>query len=226
MSQEMHPREAIGAHVLGALDAEEAADLRLHLTGCRECRVEYDRLSRLPDVLALVPEEAWTSPPRPSELGLQRLLSRMHAERRTARRRLVGGAVAAGVAAAAAVGVGVLIGTLGAGDPASTQAGGVQTTAGSWQLDGHNPALDISGEITVVPVRWGSQLNVTLDGVKPGQRCRLVVVDEHGRRWDGGSWTVSYGGHFYWSGGVAIADDRIARVNVVTARGLRLLSLT
>ena len=226
MSQEMHPREAIGALVLGALDAEEAADVRLHLGGCRVCRAEHDRLSRLPDLLAVVPEEAWTSPPRPSELGLQRLLSRMRAERRTTRRRLVGGAVAAGVAAAAAVSVGVLIGTLGAGDAGSPQAGGVQTTARPWQLNGHNAALDVSGEITVVPVRWGSQLNVTLDGVKPGQRCRLVVVDDRGRRWDGGSWTVSYRDHFYWSGGVAVADDRIARVNVVTAGGRRLLSLT
>jgi hypothetical protein len=233
VSQTTHPGEAIGPFVLGALEAEEEAEVRRHVAGCPACRREYDQLAGLPALLATMPEEGWTCPPKPSELGLQRLLARVRSERVIARRRVARRGVAAGVAAAAVAAIAVLAGVLGLADRDSPQAGpGPSPTAATWGLQGRNAALGISGRVTVVPVEWGSRLDVSLAGVKPGQRCRLVVLDVHGRRWDGGSWTVAYGsdgydsGQFSWSGSVAIADDHIEQVEVVTTGGRRLLTLT
>jgi hypothetical protein len=65
-----------------------------------------------------------------------------------------------------------------------------------------------------------------LHGVPAGEQCRLVVYDDTGNSWTAGSWTVTHASEFYWSGGVAISGNRIAKVAVVTSQGNRLLSLS
>ncbi|WP_432929475.1 zf-HC2 domain-containing protein [Microbispora sp. CA-135349] len=50
-------RISLGAHVLGALDAEETAEVEAHLETCAACREELDELSGLPPLLALVSAE-------------------------------------------------------------------------------------------------------------------------------------------------------------------------
>jgi hypothetical protein len=52
MSSE-HPRSAIGAYALGALDPDEAAAVRRHLETCPECAAEHDALAPLPGLLSL-----------------------------------------------------------------------------------------------------------------------------------------------------------------------------
>ncbi|MEV7805142.1 zf-HC2 domain-containing protein [Microbispora sp. NPDC088329] len=50
-------RISLGAHVLGALDAVETAEVEAHLETCAACRKELDELSGLPPLLALVSAE-------------------------------------------------------------------------------------------------------------------------------------------------------------------------
>ncbi|GGO29213.1 hypothetical protein GCM10010116_58510 [Microbispora rosea subsp. aerata] len=50
-------RISLGAHVLGALDAEETAEVEAHLEGCAACRAELAELSGLPPLLARVTAE-------------------------------------------------------------------------------------------------------------------------------------------------------------------------
>jgi hypothetical protein len=97
-------------------------------------------------------------------------------------------------------------------------------TAPTWRLSGRSADGSVWGSVTVIPVAWGSRMELRLDGVHPGQKCSLVVTDSAGKAWDGGSWRVSYN-DFSWTGGVALADDDIAAVKVVADNGDTLLAL-
>jgi hypothetical protein len=67
MNEQSHPwREDLGAYLVGALDADEAARMRRHLEECAECRAEYAELVPVVDLLAKVPAEALASEATPS----------------------------------------------------------------------------------------------------------------------------------------------------------------
>ena len=115
-------RTSLGAYVLGALDLDEAAEMRRHLQECPECAAERDALGELPALLSVAGgADAAVSEPLSAAFE-ERLLdayAREHAS--TASRRHMGrlrrwlrprwlavGATAAVAAAAVAVGVVVL----------------------------------------------------------------------------------------------------------------------
>jgi anti-sigma factor RsiW len=227
MTEHDEIRESLGAYVLdGALDTTETAEVTAHLHTCESCLHEYSRLAGLPNALALVPAEA-CEPAPPSDLLLGRLLARLaveqKADRRAQRRRLIAGSVAAAVTAAVIGGVSV--GLLRNGTDSSVANPDTVQTAPSWRLSGISADGSVWGSVTVIPVAWGSRMELRLDGVHPGQRCSLVVTDSSGKVWDGGSWRVSYGKDFSWTGGVALADDDIAEVKVLANNGDTLLAL-
>ncbi len=226
MNGETHPRHELAALVLGALEQSEAQKVQEHGAVCRECRQELRDLTSLRDVLSTVPAEGWPSPPRPSDVTLIRLLRKVRIERHRSRRRLVASAVVAGAAAAALVAVGVLLGLRDSGSATATHGVSTVGQPASWRLSGTDSTKSMKGEATVVARPWGSRLNLELHGVPTGQRCRLIVYDSSGEKWSGGSWTVTYATQFYWSGGVAIPGDQIARVTIATESGHRLLTLT
>jgi predicted anti-sigma-YlaC factor YlaD len=63
-----HPLHDLGAYVLGALPADEEAQIREHLARCDECRREHGRLSALPALLDLgeaEPDRPAVEPPSP-----------------------------------------------------------------------------------------------------------------------------------------------------------------
>jgi anti-sigma-K factor RskA len=120
-------RVTLGAYVLGALDVEEAAEMRRHIQECPECAAERDALSPLPGLLSLAggAEAAVNEPLSPAfEERLLDAYAREHAgtpNRRIGRLRralrprwLAVGGAAAVAAAAAAVAVVVFSG----GEPA------------------------------------------------------------------------------------------------------------
>jgi predicted anti-sigma-YlaC factor YlaD len=226
MTEHDEIRESLGVYVLGALGTAETAEVTAHLDGCESCRLDYSRLAGLPDALALVPPEAWKPAP-PSDLLLGRLLTRLSAEqqtdRRAQRRRLVAGSVAAAVAAAIIGGASVT--WLRTATDSSAANPDTAQTAASWRLSGTSADGEIWGSVTVIPVAWGSRMELRLDGVHAGQECRLVVTDTSGKVWDGGSWRVSYAKDFSWTGGVALADSDIAGVKVLADNGDTLLAL-
>jgi anti-sigma factor RsiW len=61
-------RSAVGAYALGALDPDEAAEVRRHLEVCAECAAEHDALAPLPGLLSLAggAEEAVNQPLSPA----------------------------------------------------------------------------------------------------------------------------------------------------------------
>jgi anti-sigma factor RsiW len=62
-------RHLVAAHVLGALDADEAAAVRAHVAACRDCATEHARLAPLPGLLTLASgAEAAAAEPPPAAL--------------------------------------------------------------------------------------------------------------------------------------------------------------
>jgi anti-sigma factor RsiW len=61
-------RPLLGAYVLGALEAEEAAAVRAHVAACPACAAEHARLAPLPGLLTLAEgaRQATADPPSPA----------------------------------------------------------------------------------------------------------------------------------------------------------------
>ncbi len=159
----------VGAYVLGALDPAERREAEAHLARCPDCAAEVAEFRGLPGRLARLPADEVAAGPvmAPPEL-FARVSAAVHRPAR--RRRLaVAGAAAVLVAGAAAWAA------TGGAEVHTAVAGGVRmSVAAEEHAD-------------------GSALDVTVAGLPAGVDCRLVVVDDAGRRHGAGRWTT-YGG--------------------------------
>lgn len=217
-------RVALGALVIGALDVDEAAEVRAHLDGCEECRAEYDELRQMPRLLGLITlTDATEGPEEPSKHLKEDILNRTIDERRGARRRRIGWNVGGGVAiaaAAAAIGFGIADGATAAQplDPS------VQFLAAA------DPATGIRGQVKVDRVAWGTKLELQLAGVTAGETCSLVAVSTSGEREITATWRVppasGDGTYLAVPGAAALTPELIDTFEVVTASGSTVLSLT
>jgi len=227
---------ALGAYVLGALEREERSALEAHLEMCDICRPELDRLSLLPGLLSRLtlgeaevldtaesepvelnpvePEPAETSAPleRPlkpapaySSAPLERALFEVARERRRSRLTRAAAVAAALVLAAAVVVGGPLMGGDGGDVPAPLTASASDLRTG----------VHGSAELTREP--WGTRVELSLDGVRPGEHCRLVARATGGRSEVAATWRAGYLGTADVPGAVAIPADRLTSLDVVTA---------
>lgn len=193
-----HLREALGAYVLGALEADEHDAVTEHLRECAECREERDRLAILPPLIAHADGlEIPAAPPAIEERLLDRVAaSRPH--RRTHRRPRfnVRTALVAGLA-------GLLIGAaatalaLSLGD----DGGASQQAVRKYQLvlAGTSGA---SGGAELQPGRGGTEVHLWVKGLPPGSKAVYEV------RCEGARWSAS--------AGTFRADDRGRAVVVLT----------
>jgi hypothetical protein len=237
---------ALGAYVLGALEREERARLEEHLETCAICREELDRLAPLPGLLSrLTLDEAEvleTTEPLPAELGpadvdpaeldpaepqraelsvplagvlppapahsaapLERALFEVARERRRSRLRRAAAVAAALVLAAVAV-----VGTPLLGDDGRDEPAPLTAAASDLQTGVHG-----SAELTREP--WGTRIELSLAGVRPGEHCRLVARAAGGRSEVAATWRAGYLGTADVPGAVAIPADRVTSLDVVTA---------
>jgi hypothetical protein len=193
-----HPREELGAWVLGALDETDRAAVEAHLAGCETCRAESEELRAMSVMLREVPPEALLDgPPEGGDLLLRRAVARIGAEREreTVRRRSALAAVAA-VAASALVGGGVVAGRLTdeppvvAGPPV-TVTPTPSAVPGTQVLTASDDTTGAALDAQVVPARGWVRISVQVSGIPAGQRCRIVVVSRDGTRQEAGSWLVN-----------------------------------
>lgn len=212
---------ALGAYVLGALEREERARLEEHLETCAICREELDRLAPLPGLLSrLTLDEAdvldtaepsvplaGALPPAPahSAAPLERALFAVARERRRSRLMRASAVAAALVLAAVALVGGPLLDDDGGDGPAPLTA-----AASDLQTGVHG-----SAELTREP--WGTRVELSLAGVRPGEHCRLVARAVGGRTEVAATWRAGYLGTAEVPGAVAIPADRLASLDVVTA---------
>lgn len=196
----------VGAYVLGALDPVERADFERHLSTCAPCGDELSGLAGLPGLLGrLTPAEAEESAFPPPTRLLDGMLARA-GHRRDRRRRLL--ATAAAVVIIAGAGAGI----------AATQGGDHATrlTATSGPVTAH---------ATVHAAAAGINVDLQLDGVPAGLRCRLVVVGADGTQIGAGSWYASYDGKAGVEETAAIARDQVTSLRIETLTGTLLVAI-
>jgi len=198
-------RQALGVYVLGAIDPAERAQVDEHLATCLECREELASLAGLPAMLRKVPvaeAERLAAPEQDPELAgvpsaelLTSLMARTASVRRVHRWRTLASAAAVAIVA---LGGGAAVATAlqSSGSPGGAPGPPGVTTA--WhQTSGTGP---MAGAHLIVRYRnepWGTEMMVSVAGLRPGSVCQLRVTDATGGTSVVGSWTAWPGNSWY-----------------------------
>ncbi|UOY00323.1 anti-sigma factor family protein [Blastococcus sp. PRF04-17] len=201
------PADGLGAYLLGALDPAERRQLDRHLAECPECAAELDELRGLPALLDRVdPDDLRPVPVAPSADLFERMSAAAGTTGRHRRRAL--GLVAAAV---------LVLGGVGAGVATWAGAPGEQTVSA---VEG-----PVEVRITATPAEDGVELHVAVAGMRPGELCQLVAVDESGGRHPAGQWPVSADGDGEWVGWADVDAGALAGVAVLGDGGRELARL-
>jgi hypothetical protein len=189
----------IGAYVLGALDAAERRATEQHLETCATCRQALLEFAHLPGLLYAVPlGDIESDEPEPAPLQLPR---------RRGRRRWL-------LAAAAAMIVGGVLGWQAIDHPESTTwtatngVGGIDTTA---QLTGRG---------------WGTDIELRMTDLKPGEHCMLIVHGRDGTVETAGWWAAPSDYRADVPASTSIPLNDIDRLEVVTAENTVLSTMS
>lgn len=216
------PRIALGAYVLGALDAADRGEVESHLAGCSDCRAELAGMASLPDALALVAAPAALALAaeggEPVGSLVERTMARLGRARR--RRRLalrLGTAAAAATIAMLAGAVAVLVASR---PPAATPA-----TAAALHLSGSDPSTGVTASVELYAEPWGAVTRLSVSGVSQGERCELVVVGRDGSQDVAGTWSVGYSGAVEVDGATSFTPDQVTSVSVLTTSGDTMIAL-
>jgi hypothetical protein len=189
---------ALGAYVLGALSPEERRSFEEHLDGCPLCTAELAEFAGIPALLDRVrPEDLQPVAVTPSP----ELFDRVSAAARVTpvpvprRRRWL--LVAAAVLVLVGAGTGAIVwATSGGSDTVTASSGPVHAT------------LAVTGQ------EEGTVLELTVDGLRPGETCRMVAVDEEGEWHPAGDWAVDGDGDGTWRGWADVQRDDLREVHV------------
>ena len=227
----------LGAYALGALDPGEAADFeRRHLQTCAQCRFDLNELVALRDSLDEVPPEAFLEgPPEGGDLLLQKTLRRVRDEeervaparsgRSSSRRGLA--LVAAAVLVVAALGGGVLVGRQTAPDNGGAVAAPPSNVPGTKTVQARDPKTGVQLAASISPFQGWVKTDVSVKGVKAGEKCLLQVVTKDGKAVTAGSWQVSEKWEsqgFELDGSALVAPDDVKSIDIVTVDGRKLVS--
>ncbi|MFI6602824.1 zf-HC2 domain-containing protein [Nonomuraea sp. NPDC050536] len=241
-------RLSLGAHALGALEADEALEIDLHLATCEVCGAELMELAGVTAFLGKVSERDIDLVSSPPKQVLDRLLN---ARAKRTRRSRVLLAVAAS-AAAIAVG-GTTWSVVQHDNPAQTAGTSAQapqdraaSTPGPFDAkvappqaksEATTPGRAFTAEnedsgyyatVVAFPERQGTTLNVSVAGIPPGTTCRLVVYGKNGQRDTTEPWTVNrqtYTDKTVFRRDTPIPMDSIKRFAVVDAAGHALVKI-
>ncbi|KES09183.1 membrane protein [Streptomyces toyocaensis] len=205
----------VGAYALGVLDEAEAFRFEDHLMECPSCAVQVTEFG--PAARQLMLYRSATPRPvsplaTPGPRMLDRLLSQVAVRNRAGRRRLLLALAASVVLAVSAPAIAVMAED-GGPDPVSIAA--TDERSGVW------------AEVTAEDKAWGSRLELRVkDGAGP-RACRLVVVGRDGSEETVTSWSVPRhdARPHMMPGGSAMHPEEIARYEVRTADGERLVTL-
>lgn len=221
-------RHALGVYIVGAIDPAERAEVDNHLSACAACRDELASLAGLPALLGKVTQDADEQRPERPDVHpglLDRVLTRVAAERRRSRRLRVA-AAAAGVIVVAG-----LTGGLGAslaggpGNPVSRPAVSAPPSPSPAVFSATDPGSGVSATVALRPKDWGASLTTRVTDVPRGISCHLVVIGPGGARDVAGSWQVTYQGSASVTGSTAMVPSAIERFQIVTEEGRTLVTI-
>ncbi|GHF78801.1 zf-HC2 domain-containing protein [Streptomyces thermodiastaticus] len=203
-----------GAYALGLLDAADAFRFEDHLGRCPRCTAAVTGFRPTARQLLLyrrATPQGVDPVTRPGPRLLERLAAEVARRRKAGRRRALYGLGAAVV--------------LAVGGPAGTVAAGHHTRAVVVTADGAGGGL--RAEVRAAPARWGSEVRLRLRDTAGPYTCRLVAVGRDGSRQTVAGWRVPAHGTrpLGATGATALQPAQIARFEVRTADGRRLLTL-
>jgi hypothetical protein len=203
-------REMLGAYALGHLSDDELQQMEVRLSVSPRLRADLEEIRPVAAALprAARPDAATLLQPPPADLE-DRILARIAAEPRATAARVGRGAMGDGaaastgdelararvrrqlkrtgiaataVAAAAAVVFAVAIVRDDDGPTAPVrQTKTIQLASASTQVP------DAAGTGTLIGFGWGTQIHMTIDGLKPGVRYRVFLESPDGTRIDAGT---------------------------------------
>jgi hypothetical protein len=166
-------RIAVGALALGALDPDEAREVRRHLAGCPECQQEYASfvgVKRVMDIgLVGAPMPEVVAPERPRRRH-SLFRTRTPAPFRAPRRQRILVAAAGAVAALALVFGGFFAGHRGTSSTSLTASG----TALPAVTQG-----GVTAQISYQDHSWGTSVTAKMSGTPDGLSCSLYVFDKN-----------------------------------------------
>ncbi len=213
-------RPLLGVAVLGLAEPAEARAVQAHLASCSACALIEAELSPLPSLLGgIEPSDvADDLPPLPPSL-VRRTLDQVseaasaaessESNRRVRRlRRRNGMTLAAGAAAA------VLVLLVPWNDTPRPTGAPTSVVAAVSDTQTH-----VRGRFVLSGTDTGSRVQVSLAGVRPGQRCRLITLATGGRREVAASWVVRYDGTAVVTGHTGLAPGDVTGLRVVTHTG-------
>ncbi|MFR9800533.1 zf-HC2 domain-containing protein [Streptomyces sp. MS06] len=202
------------AYALGVLDPADAFRFEDHLPDCPRCTAQVTGFG--PTARQLLLYRSATPRPvhpmaRPGDILLDRLLGRITARRRAARRRF-----------RFAVAASVLL-SLGGSAVAVVAAGG----HGVAPLAATDARSGVWAQIVARDEAWGSRVELRIRDGSGHRSCRLVAVGRDGSEQTVTSWAVPgrAEGPSTLQGGAALHPDQIDHYEVRTADGRRLVTV-
>ena len=209
-------RLELGVYLLGAIDPAQRALAGRHLRTCPTCRAELSDLAGLPSLLRRIPADAVgqlvhdNTPHAVPAQPPSTLLRRVAAIRR--RRRILTITAAAITATATAVsGVLALHGT--ARPAAAVPAARAVTVQGT------DPATGAWAAVRYTSQPWGTELQVSITGIVPGTRCRLLVTGTGGQEVAAGGWDLAASQQPAWySASVPFKATSLRSFEIITGR--------
>jgi anti-sigma factor RsiW len=204
----------VAAYALGVLDEAEAFRFEDHLMECPRCTAQVTEFGPVTRQLMLYRSATPRFVPAlagPGPRLLERLVTEVTARRRAGRRRLVY-AVAASVVLAVA------------GPVVALTAGG---GGGTLRVSATDERSGVWARVTAEDEPWGSQVALEVKDAAGPRSCRLVAVGRDGTEETVTSWTVPPRDPRPTStrGGASLHPDEIARYEVRTTTGERLLAI-
>ncbi|MFI9155108.1 zf-HC2 domain-containing protein [Streptomyces sp. NPDC053367] len=204
----------VAAYALGVLDEAEAFRFEDHLMECPGCTAQVTEFGPVTRQLMLF-RRATPRSVHPMAGAGPRLLDRLLADvaaRHRARRRRTLYAVAAAVVLAVA---GPVIASAAGGGGGAVRVSATDERSGVW------------AQVTSEDEPWGSQVALEVKDAAGPRDCRLVAVGRDGSEETVTSWTVSPrdARPSKVQGGAALHPDEIARYEVRTAEGERLVAI-
>jgi hypothetical protein len=247
-------RMSLGVHALGALDAEESAEVEAHLTGCPDCQAEAAELSGLTSMLARVTEQDIEHAARPPKAVLDRMLSATATRRRRSRIWLSLAASAVVVALGGTVWVTSL--RSGGEEEAATAARPLtsqesapdRAARAEKSAPQDEPAAALADQSAKAPAEitgkqgkvrlgvrltaeeGGTKVEATVSGVAAGTRCRLLAIGRDGAAASVAAWKVTpqeyRRGQARFDGSTDLLVTEIQRFELVTSGGRTLVTIS
>ncbi|GAA5052271.1 zf-HC2 domain-containing protein [Streptomyces similanensis] len=206
----------VGAYALGVLDEADAFRFEDHLAECPGCAAHVTGFGPTARQLLLYRRATprFVHPAaRPGPRLLERLTGEVARRRRAGRRRLLWALAACAV--------------LAVGGPAATALARHTGGAGPLSAAATDARTGVRAEVRATDAGWGSEVWLRVADRTGPHACRLVAVGRDGSEQTVATWAVRPGAvrPATMTGGAALRPGQIARFEVRTTDGRRLVTL-